>query len=168
MNRQGLADALRQLVPGGGRRAVVAQRGMVDDHLLDGLVVCVQQVHGIVVRDTVFHGLPRRRAPNLRGAPPVPLCAAARRGPTHVIGTRRSAFTLLLASVVFDGLSFLADGTSMPAAAYWMLAAGIVGGLVTAPFGLIDLMAVPPNTRASAPECEQFDARRAGRALAGR
>lgn len=56
---------------------------------------------------------------------------------------------LLLTSVVFDALSFRIAGPSMLAASYWMLTAGIVGGLVAAPFGLIDLMAVPEGTRAS-------------------
>lgn len=55
---------------------------------------------------------------------------------------------LLLASVAFDGLAVLAPGTSMSAVAYWILAAGIVGGLVAAPFGLIDLLAIPYETRA--------------------
>jgi uncharacterized membrane protein len=32
--------------------------------------------------------------------------------------------------------------------AYWMIAAGIIGGLVAAPFGLIDWLAVPAGTRA--------------------
>jgi uncharacterized membrane protein len=56
---------------------------------------------------------------------------------------------LLLASVAFDALALISSSPSMVAAAYWMLAAGIVGGLVAAPFGLIDLMAVPDGTRAS-------------------
>lgn len=56
---------------------------------------------------------------------------------------------LLVGSVLFDVLSISADQPSLAAAAYWMLAAGIVGGLVAAPFGLIDLMAIPERTRAS-------------------
>ncbi|HEY2775924.1 MAG TPA: DUF2231 domain-containing protein [Candidatus Binatia bacterium] len=32
--------------------------------------------------------------------------------------------------------------------AYWIIAAGIVGGLLAAPFGLIDWIAIPKNTRA--------------------
>lgn len=31
---------------------------------------------------------------------------------------------------------------------YWMIAAGIVGGLIAAPFGLIDYLAIPSSTRA--------------------
>lgn len=56
---------------------------------------------------------------------------------------------LLLTSVVFDALSYRIPGPSMLGAAYWMLTAGIVGGLVAAPFGLIDLLSVPDRTRAS-------------------
>jgi uncharacterized membrane protein len=56
---------------------------------------------------------------------------------------------LLLASVVFDALSHLSTGMALPTVAYWMLAAGIVGGLAAAPFGLIDLLAIPVRTRAS-------------------
>jgi len=56
---------------------------------------------------------------------------------------------LLLASVAFDALSQVFVGSSMSVAAYWMLTAGIAGGLLAAPFGLIDLMAVPDRTRAS-------------------
>jgi uncharacterized membrane protein len=56
---------------------------------------------------------------------------------------------LLLTSVVFDGLAYVMAGPGLRLTAYWMLAAGIVGGLVAAPFGLIDLMAIPDRTRAS-------------------
>jgi uncharacterized membrane protein len=54
----------------------------------------------------------------------------------------------VLASVVFDAISVLTAGPSILATAYWMLTAGIVGGLVAAPFGLIDLLAIPDHTRA--------------------
>lgn len=56
---------------------------------------------------------------------------------------------LLLASVAFDAVAQVLSNGSMVAAAYWMLVAGIVGGLVAAPFGVVDLMAVPSRTRAS-------------------
>jgi uncharacterized membrane protein len=55
---------------------------------------------------------------------------------------------LLATGVVFD-LIYLAGGnTVMAAVAYWMIAAGIVGALVAAPFGTIDWMAIQPGTRA--------------------
>lgn len=55
---------------------------------------------------------------------------------------------LLLTSIVFDVI-YLATGTpAMATVAYWMLVAGIVGGLLAAPFGWIDWHAIPANTRA--------------------
>jgi uncharacterized membrane protein len=36
----------------------------------------------------------------------------------------------------------------MAAVAYWMVAAGIIGALVAAPFGFIDWLAIQPQTRA--------------------
>jgi uncharacterized membrane protein len=36
----------------------------------------------------------------------------------------------------------------MASVSYWMMAAGIVGGLLAAPFGLIDWLAIPQGTRA--------------------
>lgn len=56
---------------------------------------------------------------------------------------------LLLASVAFDAVAQVLASGSMVAAAYWMLVAGILGGLIAAPFGMVDLMAVPARTRAS-------------------
>lgn len=55
---------------------------------------------------------------------------------------------LLLASVAFDTLSMAMGFSTMAVAAYWMLSAGIVGGLLAAPFGLFDLLALPEGTRA--------------------
>ena len=55
---------------------------------------------------------------------------------------------LLGTGVVFD-LVFLSQGEQLFAAvAYWMMIAGIVGGLIAAPFGLIDWLGVPRGTRA--------------------
>jgi uncharacterized membrane protein len=52
-------------------------------------------------------------------------------------------------SVVFD-LIALARDRHVPlfTAAYYMIAAGIVSGLLAAVFGAIDFLAIPPNTRA--------------------
>src|SRR3954467_5792087 len=55
---------------------------------------------------------------------------------------------LLGMSVVFDLIYFAADDRVFAAVAYWMMIAGIVGGLLAAPFGLIDWMAIPSGTRA--------------------
>jgi uncharacterized membrane protein len=61
-------------------------------------------------------------------------------------------FGLLATAVIFD-IIYLFVGTPQTAdmlavVAFWMIAAGIVGGLVAAPFGLIDYLAIPQGTRA--------------------
>lgn len=55
---------------------------------------------------------------------------------------------LLSASVVFDWV-FYASGTSAFAVvSFWLIVAGILGGLLAAIFGFIDWLAIPSNTRA--------------------
>ncbi len=61
-------------------------------------------------------------------------------------------FGLLATAVIFDVVWLF---TSAPPrlhvfalVAFWMMAAGIVGGLVASPFGLIDWLAIPTGTRA--------------------
>ena len=61
-------------------------------------------------------------------------------------------FGLLATAVIFD-LVYLfvsnpATADTLSTVAFWMIAAGIVGGLVAAPFGLIDYLAIPTGTRA--------------------
>ncbi len=61
-------------------------------------------------------------------------------------------FGLLSTAVIFD-IIYLFTGTASRAntlstVAFWMTAAGIVGGLFAAPFGLIDYLAIPRGTRA--------------------
>jgi len=61
-------------------------------------------------------------------------------------------FGLLSTAVIFD-IIYLFVGTPQTAdtlatVAFWMIAAGIVGGLAAAPFGLIDYLAIPQGTRA--------------------
>jgi len=61
-------------------------------------------------------------------------------------------FGLLATAVIFD-IIYLFTGTPQTAdtlstVAFWMIAAGIVGGLAAAPFGLIDYLAIPSGTRA--------------------
>jgi uncharacterized membrane protein len=61
-------------------------------------------------------------------------------------------FGLLATAVIFD-IIYLFTGTPATAdmlatVAFWMIAAGIVGGLAAAPFGLIDYLAIPTGTRA--------------------
>ncbi len=61
-------------------------------------------------------------------------------------------FGLLATGVVFDVVYLLSSEPSrvkaMAFVAFWMIAAGIVGGLLAAPFGLIDYLAIPAGTRA--------------------
>jgi uncharacterized membrane protein len=55
---------------------------------------------------------------------------------------------LLATAVIFDLIYLIADNTTMATVAYWMIAAGIIGGLAAAPFGWIDWFAIPRGTRA--------------------
>ena len=57
---------------------------------------------------------------------------------------------LLITSVVFDWVARAAESRTFAEVAYWMLLSGIVGGLLAAPFGLIDWLAIPRGTRAHA------------------
>ena len=55
---------------------------------------------------------------------------------------------LLATSVIFDILYLITGYTSLSLVAYWLLVAGIIGGLVAAPFGAIDWLTIPEGTRA--------------------
>ena len=55
---------------------------------------------------------------------------------------------LLATAVVFDIIHLAGGGDHWATAAYWMIPAGIVGGLLAAVFGLIDWLAIPAGTRA--------------------
>ena len=55
---------------------------------------------------------------------------------------------LLATTAIFDLLSWLTTSTGLATAAYYMLIAGVIGGIVAAPFGLIDWLAIPAHTRA--------------------
>ncbi len=57
-------------------------------------------------------------------------------------------FGLLATAVIFDVIYLLWGNPTMAAVAYWMIAAGIIGGFVATPFGLIDWLAIPQGTRA--------------------
>jgi uncharacterized membrane protein len=55
---------------------------------------------------------------------------------------------LLATAVIFDAV-FLFNGNGTVALfAQWLIAAGVVGGLLAAPFGTIDWLAIPAGTRA--------------------
>lgn len=55
---------------------------------------------------------------------------------------------LLATAVIFDVLRLVADNGYWGEIAYWMMAAGIIGGLAAAPFGLLDWTRIPAGTRA--------------------
>jgi len=55
---------------------------------------------------------------------------------------------LLGTSVVFDIIYLVWGSGLMAQVAFWMMTAGIIGGLLAAPFGFIDWMAIPNGTRA--------------------
>lgn len=55
---------------------------------------------------------------------------------------------LLATSVLFDLLHFATGDASFATVAYWMIVAGVIGGLVAAPFGTIDWLGLPRDTRA--------------------
>jgi uncharacterized membrane protein len=57
-------------------------------------------------------------------------------------------FGLLATAVIFDVVYLVWGNPAMATVAYWMIIAGIIGGLVAAPFGLIDYLAIPQGTRA--------------------
>ena len=55
---------------------------------------------------------------------------------------------LLVTSVVFDVIHLVTSNTLWAVIAFWMIVAGVLGGLAAAPFGLWDWIGIPNNTRA--------------------
>jgi uncharacterized membrane protein len=55
---------------------------------------------------------------------------------------------LLATGVVFDIIYLAWGNNSMAMVSFYMIAAGIVGGLIAAPFGLVDFLTIPTGTRA--------------------
>jgi uncharacterized membrane protein len=56
---------------------------------------------------------------------------------------------LLAGAALFDVLSRVLDnGAQMATVAYYLTSAGVLAGLLAAPFGTIDWLAIPPGTRA--------------------
>lgn len=55
---------------------------------------------------------------------------------------------LLATSIIFDAVFLATQNSRWADISYWMIAAGIIGGLIAAPFGLVDWLAIPPGTRA--------------------
>jgi uncharacterized membrane protein len=57
---------------------------------------------------------------------------------------------LLATAAVFDIIALITSDGKWSTMAWYMIAAGIIGGLLAALFGLIDWLAIPRNTRAKA------------------
>jgi uncharacterized membrane protein len=55
---------------------------------------------------------------------------------------------LLAMALIFDVIRFATGNPHWTEIAYWMIAAGILGGFAAAPFGFIDWLAIPAGTRA--------------------
>lgn len=55
---------------------------------------------------------------------------------------------LLATSFIFDIVYLSTDNPRWADISFWMIASGIVGGLLAAIFGLIDFLAIPSGTRA--------------------
>ena len=55
---------------------------------------------------------------------------------------------LLATGLIFDVIDWIFDAEQLARAAYYMIAAGILAGLLAAVFGLIDWLAIPDGTRA--------------------
>lgn len=55
---------------------------------------------------------------------------------------------LLATAVAFDIVALAQNDRSWYGVSFWMIAAGIIGGLCAAVFGLIDWLAIPRGTRA--------------------
>jgi uncharacterized membrane protein len=55
---------------------------------------------------------------------------------------------LLATAVAFDVVGLVQKETSWYRISFWMIAAGIIGGLLAAGFGLVDWLAIPTGTRA--------------------
>src|SRR5437764_5076390 len=55
---------------------------------------------------------------------------------------------LLATGVVFDIIYLVSGNSWMAMVAFYMIAAGIVGAVIAAPFGFIDFLGIPKGTRA--------------------
>jgi uncharacterized membrane protein len=55
---------------------------------------------------------------------------------------------LLAMALIFDIIHLVGGNGYWSEIAYWMMAAGVISGLVAAPFGLIDWLGIPAGTRA--------------------
>ena len=56
---------------------------------------------------------------------------------------------LLSAAVIFDVIYLVTGNPTWTTVSFWMIAAGLIGGVLSAVFGLIDYLSIPSGTRAS-------------------
>src|SRR5512138_3716485 len=57
---------------------------------------------------------------------------------------------LLATAVIFDVLYLISGNTGFPTASFYMIAAGVLGGLTAAVFGFMDWLGLPKQSRARA------------------
>lgn len=57
-------------------------------------------------------------------------------------------FGLLATAVIFDAVHLISGNGYWSEIAFWLIAAGVIGGLLAAPFGLVDWLGIPSGTRA--------------------
>lgn len=55
---------------------------------------------------------------------------------------------LLATAVIFEVVGLVGGGSTWEVAAFYMIAAGVIGGLAAGAFGTIDYLAIPAGTRA--------------------
>jgi len=55
---------------------------------------------------------------------------------------------LLGTAAIFDALYLFTLNRTLPVASFWMLVAGLIGGIIAALFGFIDWLNIPSSTRA--------------------
>lgn len=55
---------------------------------------------------------------------------------------------LLSAALVFDVIHLITGSATASIVSYWVIAAGVIGGLCAAVFGLVDWLGIPSGTRA--------------------
>src|SRR5215216_1181274 len=55
---------------------------------------------------------------------------------------------LLATALVFDAVHLVTANGFRSELSYWMIAVGVISGLIAAPFGFVDWLAIPSRTRA--------------------
>jgi uncharacterized membrane protein len=55
---------------------------------------------------------------------------------------------VLATAVIFDVIHLVTGGAHWAEVSFWMICAGVIAGLVAAPFGIVDWLGIPGGTRA--------------------